>query len=84
MDTVRVRVCRRTPTVRRRPLVQHKVAKLTEEIDGRQEQCGNTQLTAVQGLAAKFISKLSGSYSGVMGLPLYETTTLLRQCGLPD
>ena len=37
---------------------------------------------AVQGLAAKFISKLSGSYSGVMGLPLYETTTLLRQCGL--
>ena len=37
---------------------------------------------AVQGLAAKFIAKLSGSYSGVMGLPLYETTTLLRQCGL--
>ena len=38
---------------------------------------------AVQGLAARFISKLSGSYSGVMGLPLFETTTLLRQCGLP-
>ena len=38
---------------------------------------------AVQGLAARFISKISGSYSGVMGLPLYETTTLLRQCGLP-
>ena len=37
---------------------------------------------AVQGLAARFITKLSGSYSGVMGLPLYETTTLLRQCGL--
>ncbi|MEP7157534.1 MAG: Maf family protein [Betaproteobacteria bacterium] len=37
---------------------------------------------AVQGLAAKFITKLSGSYSGVMGLPLYETTTLLRQCGV--
>lgn len=37
---------------------------------------------AVQGIAAKFISKLSGSYSGVMGLPLYETATLLRQCGL--
>jgi septum formation protein len=37
---------------------------------------------AVQGLAAKFIVKLSGSYSGVMGLPLYETTLLLRQCGL--
>lgn len=37
---------------------------------------------AVQGIAAKFISTLAGSYSGVMGLPLYETTTLLRQCGL--
>ncbi len=37
---------------------------------------------AVQGLAARFIVKLSGSYSGVMGLPLYETTALLRQCGL--
>jgi septum formation protein len=38
---------------------------------------------AVQGIAAKFIAKLSGSYSGVMGLPLYETATLLRQCGVP-
>ena len=37
---------------------------------------------AVQGLAAKFISTLEGSYSGVMGLPLYDTTMLLRQCGL--
>ena len=37
---------------------------------------------AVQGLAAKYISKLSGSYSGVMGLPLYETAALLRQCGV--
>ena len=37
---------------------------------------------AVQGIAAKFIAKLSGSYSGVMGLPLYETATLLRQCGV--
>lgn len=37
---------------------------------------------AVQGLAAKFITTLSGSYSGVMGLPLYETTALLRQAGL--
>lgn len=37
---------------------------------------------AVQGVAAKFIAKLSGSYSGVMGLPLYETVNLLRQCGV--
>ena len=33
---------------------------------------------AVQGKAAIFISKLEGSYSGVMGLPLYETMELLQ------
>lgn len=36
----------------------------------------------VQGLAAKFIAKLSGSYSGVVGLPLFETTGLLRESGI--
>lgn len=35
----------------------------------------------VQGLGAVFISHLSGSYSGVMGLPLYETAELLRHAG---
>jgi septum formation protein len=34
---------------------------------------------AVQGLAAMFIERLEGSYSGVMGLPLYETAQLLAQ-----
>lgn len=34
---------------------------------------------AVQGLAAEFVAHISGSYSGVMGLPLHETATLLRQ-----
>lgn len=37
---------------------------------------------AIQGLAAQFISDLRGSYSGVMGLPLYETAELLRGAGL--
>jgi len=36
---------------------------------------------AVQGLAAQFIRQLTGSYSGVMGLPLYETAQLLRPHG---
>lgn len=36
---------------------------------------------AVQGRAAAFISHMSGSYSGIMGLPLYETAKLLRACG---
>jgi len=38
---------------------------------------------AIQGYAAAFIEHLSGSYSGVMGLPLYETSNLLEQQGVP-
>jgi septum formation protein len=36
----------------------------------------------VQGRAAKFIAKLSGSYSGVVGLPLFETAGLLKHAGV--
>ncbi len=36
----------------------------------------------IQGRAACFISRITGSYSGIMGLPLYETTQLLRQAGV--
>ena len=38
---------------------------------------------AIQGAAAVFIEALSGSYSGVMGLPLFETGELLRAAGVP-
>ncbi len=34
---------------------------------------------AIQGRAAQFVVALHGSYSGVMGLPLYETTQLLER-----
>lgn len=37
---------------------------------------------AIQGVAAQFITRLTGSYSSVMGLPLYETSQLLNQCGI--
>ena len=36
----------------------------------------------IQGRAAVFISELHGSYSGVMGLPLFETAELLREFGI--
>ncbi len=36
---------------------------------------------AVQGVAAQFIEHIEGSYSGIMGLPLYETARLLKQAG---
>jgi septum formation protein len=36
---------------------------------------------AIQGRAAQFVSELHGSFSGVMGLPLYETAGLLERMG---
>ncbi|MBK1702797.1 Maf family protein, partial [Thiococcus pfennigii] len=37
---------------------------------------------AIQGLGALFIAELAGSYSGVMGLPLFETAELLGAAGI--
>lgn len=37
---------------------------------------------AVQGMAALFIREIRGSYSGIMGLPLFETAQLLQQAGV--
>jgi septum formation protein len=37
---------------------------------------------AIQGRAAAFVERLEGSYTGVMGLPLYETANLLRLFGV--
>jgi septum formation protein len=37
---------------------------------------------AVQGRGAVFIARIEGSYSGVMGLPLYETARLLEAAGV--
>ena len=39
---------------------------------------------AIQGRAARFVVELRGSYSGVMGLPLYETANLLERIALPE
>jgi septum formation protein len=38
---------------------------------------------AIQGRAEALVRALSGSFSGVMGLPLYETRALLRAAGYP-
>lgn len=37
---------------------------------------------AIQGAAARFVQRIEGSHSGIMGLPLYETTRLLRGAGI--
>ena len=42
------------------------------------EPMGKAGAYAVQGKAAAFIAHISGSYSGIMGLPVFETAALLR------
>lgn len=37
---------------------------------------------AIQGLAGAFIKRIDGSYTGIMGLPVFETVTLLKQFGI--
>ncbi len=46
------------------------------------EPLGKAGAYGVQGRAGMFIPHLSGSYSGIMGLPLFETAQLLRTAGL--
>lgn len=46
------------------------------------EPVGKAGGYAIQGLGAVFIERLDGSYSGVMGLPLFETAALLRAAGV--
>lgn len=46
------------------------------------EPCDKAGGYAIQGRAAVFIERLEGSYSAVMGLPLFETAELLQQFGI--
>ena len=45
------------------------------------EPFGKAGAYAIQSQAAAWIVKIAGSYSGIMGLPLFETATLLEQFG---
>jgi septum formation protein len=57
----------------------------TAEIDAywaSGEPAGKAGAYAIQGRGAVFIRHIHGSYSGVMGLPLYETAQLLQAQGL--
>ena len=46
------------------------------------EPLGKAGAYAVQGRAALHITRIDGSYSGIMGLPIYETAQLLKAAGL--
>ncbi|MDO6506283.1 Maf family protein [Colwellia sp. 4_MG-2023] len=48
------------------------------------EPCDKAGSYAIQGIGGQFVTMINGSYSAVVGLPLYETTQLLAQAGLPS
>jgi septum formation protein len=46
------------------------------------EPFGKAGAYAIQGALAAWIERIDGSHSGIMGLPLFETATLLRRAGV--
>jgi septum formation protein len=48
------------------------------------EPCDKAGSYAIQGIGGQFVTTINGSYSAVVGLPLYETVELLNQAGLPS
>ncbi len=61
------------------PLDEARIARYLATDEWR----GKAGAYAIQGAAQAFVAHLSGSHSGVMGLPLRETAALLREFGLP-
>lgn len=47
------------------------------------EPCDKAGSYAIQGIGGQFVTTINGSYSAVVGLPLYETAQLLAKSGLP-
>lgn len=47
-----------------------------------QEPMGKAGAYGIQGIAGSFVGHISGSFSSIMGLPLYETAQLLQETGV--
>src|SRR5258706_4793590 len=65
--------------VRFKALTKEEIARYVETGEWR-DKAG---AYGIQGQAARFVADLRGSFSGVMGLPLYETAQLLERMGHP-
>jgi len=65
--------------VRMRPLADDEIARYVASGEPR----GKAGSYAIQSQAAAWIEHIAGSYSGIMGLPLFETAELLRAIGRP-
>jgi septum formation protein len=78
-STPSIRIVSSTSQVRMRPIGDEEITRYCATAEPYDKAGGY----AIQGLAAIFIERIEGSYSGVMGLPLAETAELLKQAGLP-
>jgi len=58
-------------------------ARVIEAYVASGEPFGKAGAYAIQGALAGWINHISGSHSGIMGLPLFETAVLLAQAGVP-
>ena len=65
--------------VRFRPLEQQEIRRYVAS----GEPLDKAGAYGIQGRAAIFVEEIRGSYTGIMGLPLYETAILLRHFGYP-
>jgi septum formation protein len=55
-------------------------AQISRYVDSG-EPMGKAGAYGIQGAAAAHIRQISGSYTGIMGLPLFESAQLLGHCG---
>ena len=62
-----------------KPLTPTDIQSYLDSGEGRSKAGGY----AIQGRAEAFVRQLNGSYSNVVGLPLFETMALLKACGYP-
>lgn len=80
-DRARVETALSVTRVEFAPIDPHQAAAYWASGEPR----GKAGAYAIQGAAARWVRSIHGSYSGVVGLPLYETTQLLARCGVtPD
>lgn len=70
-----IRLTLSTSVVRFAPLSEARIQRYLQTGESADKAGGY----AIQGIASAFIEQLTGSYSGVMGLPLFETVALLKQ-----
>jgi len=77
VDTARAETAVNRSIVRFRPLESHEI----EAYWRSGEPADKAGAYAIQGIGAIFVEELRGSYSGVMGLPLFETARILSTFG---